>query len=84
MKLERVGTIAVGGVLLQVAGEVDDTDGFKRTFLKELIQCLLCKFEVGQTLVQMPQPMQSVSDIVASLSVGVTSMHSLPITQLHY
>ena len=32
----------------------------------------------GLTLTQMPQPMQSGSDIDAILSTGVTSMQSLP------
>ena len=33
MQLERVGTVAVSGVLLQVAGEIDDANGLKWTFL---------------------------------------------------
>ena len=33
MKLEGVGAVTMGGLLLEVGGEVDDGDGFKRTFL---------------------------------------------------
>ncbi len=33
MELKGIGTVAMSCVLLQVAWEIDDSDGFKRTFL---------------------------------------------------
>ena len=35
MKLERIRAVAVGGLLLQVCGKVDDSDGLKGAFLHE-------------------------------------------------
>ena len=34
MQFERVSIVAVGLLLLQIAGQVDDLDGFKWAFLK--------------------------------------------------
>lgn len=34
MKLEGVGAISVGGVLLQVARQIDDGNGLERALLK--------------------------------------------------
>ena len=90
MELEGVSAVAMSSVLLKVTWQVDDSDGFKRTFLNvtENIyihnkpraafgQCTY-SYMVKHTLGQIPHPMQSVSEMVAILSTGVTSIHSLP------
>ncbi len=70
----------MGGVLLQVTREIYDVDGLKRTFLRHIRSILDTPGRKWRelTLVQMPQPMQRVSEIVASLSVGTTSIQSFP------
>ena len=83
VELKRVGTVAVGGVLLQIARQVDNGDGLKWTFLQGKVWHLIAAGQTQRqlpcpTFTHMPQPMHSVSEMVAILSTGVTSMHSLP------
>lgn len=79
MQLEGVGTVAMGGILLQVAGKVDNVDGFKGTFLPHCnVRVIAHDNLMEQTLVHMPHPIHNVSEMVATLSVGVTSIHSFP------
>ena len=78
MQLKGVGTVAMGSILLQVTGKVDNVDGFKWTFLTVLSEVIEHGNMVEQTLVHMPHPIHNVSEMVATLSVGVTSIHSFP------
>lgn len=83
VKLERIRAVAVGGLLLQVCGKVDDSDGLKGAFLHERksgSEMATQKMSGNRTLTltQIPQPMQSSSERKAILSVGDTSIHSLP------
>lgn len=80
MQLEGVSTVAVSCIFLQVAREIDNVDGVKWTFLNgmRLITGNHLDAYATPTLVHMPHPMHSVSEIVAILSVGTTSIHSFP------
>ena len=87
MELKGVGTVPMGCVLFQVTWKVDDADGFKGTFLgigRLIIWCSVTAYRahpltrVVLTFTQMPHPMHNCSEMVAILSAGVTSMHSLP------
>ena len=62
---------------LQIAWQVDNVDGIKRTFL-----CIGnlsgVRHNNQTTFTHIPQPIHSDSDMVAILSCGVTSMQSFP------
>ena len=78
VKLEWVGTVAMGSVLLKVARKIDDGDCFKRAFLYIINYINNCGLMNDFTFVQIPHPIQSVSEMWAILSIGVTSMQSFP------
>lgn len=81
VELERVGTVPMDGIAVQVGGQVDDGDRFKGAFLAS--HCMRATWTRRRannehTLTQIPHPMQSSSEMKAILSVGETSMQSLP------
>ena len=62
---------------LQIAWQVDNVDGIKRTFL--CIGTLSgVRYNNQTTFTHIPQPIHSDSDMVAILSCGVTSIQSFP------
>ena len=82
MQLEGVGAVTMRRILFQVAGEVDDADRLKRTFLTGKHNHTGTESRISskqQTFVHIPQPIQSVSEILAILSVGTTSIQSFPV-----
>lgn len=81
VQFEGIGAVSVCGFLLQVTGQVNNGQRPKRTFLQRHRR--VTRREIGEgpssrTLMQMPQPMQSDSEIHTILLCGVTSIHSLP------
>lgn len=83
MELEGVGTVTMGCILLQVAWKINDVNGLKWAFLRKgegkgSPWTYSDKNQSTHTLVHIPHPMHSVSEIVAILSVGATSIHSFP------
>ena len=81
VKLERVGTIAMRHLRLQVGWQVDNRDS---KYVSELTNDPCAKLPKsthasnGHFLVQIEQPIQSVSEMNAILFSGDTSIQSLP------
>lgn len=78
----------MGGIFLEIGWQIDDVDGLckERGSEKKKREMLEGKRKVGKCLLtpnghflgQIPQPMQSSSEMKAILESGVTSMQSLP------
>ena len=84
MELEAVCAVAMRSFRFQVGRQFDDGDGLKGALFGALLIAvwtrisMLFRPDVAQRKLTIPQPMQSCSEMKAILSVGVTSMHSLP------
>lgn len=81
MEFECIGIVSVSDVGFEVGGEVENLDGFEWAPDSSAVICFVSRQGNGKTyfLTQIPHPIHSSSDKNAFLSVGLTSIHSLPI-----
>ena len=83
MQFERIGGITMGDLRLQVCRQVDDRNSFERTPAAGINEKNVGHGDKTHFLTQIPQPMHRNSEMKAILSVGLTSIHSLP-DQIHH
>ena len=94
VQFKGIGTITMGRVFIQILGQVNDLNCFKRAFLhhrinnhpvSNLVTIIINSEREGYelALTQIPHPMHSSSEIKAIFEAGVTSIHSFPIIWIY-